>query len=68
MQNTKVITKVNPYLRLATEQDCIRLAPNLRKEDIQEIKAVTGEMPLLSLIVGLRHSDVPLVICNQKMK
>ena len=39
MRNTKVITKVNPYLRLATEQDCIRLAPNLRKEDFQEIKA-----------------------------
>ena len=66
MRNTKVITKVNPYLRLATEQDCIRLASNLRKDDIQEIKAVTGEMPLLSLIVGLRNSDVPLVICNQK--
>ena len=30
-----------PHLRLATEVDCIYLSEHLRKEDIQEIKAVS---------------------------
>ena len=42
-----------PHLRLASEIDCIYLSENLRKEDIQEIQAVTGLPPLLSLLTGL---------------
>lgn len=57
---------LKPYLRLATEDDCIYLAEYLRKEDIQEIYAVTGVPPLLSLLIGLKLSEVPLVICNEK--
>ena len=57
-----------PHLRLATEVDCIYLSENLREEDIQEIKAVTGLPPLLSLLCGLKMSSVPLVICNADCK
>ena len=58
-----------PHLRLATEVDCIYLSENLREEDIQEIKAVTGlSPPLLSLLCGLKMSSVPLVICNADCK
>ena len=57
-----------PHLRLASEIDCIYLSENLRKEDIQEIQAVTGLPPLLSLLTGLKLSSVPLVICNADCK
>ena len=57
-----------PHLRLASEIDCIYLSENLRKEDIQEIQAVTGLPTLLSLLTGLKMSSVPLVICNADCK
>ncbi len=57
-----------PHLRLASEIDCIYLSENLRKEDIQEIQAVTGLPPLLSLLTGLKMSSVHLVICNADCK
>ena len=57
-----------PHLRLASEIDCIYLSENLRKEDIQEIQAVTGLPPLLSLLTGLKMSSVPLVFCNADCK
>ena len=59
---------LKPHLRLASEIDCIYLSENLRKEDIQEIQAVTGLPPLLSLLTGLKMSSVPLVICNADCK
>ncbi len=58
-----------PHLRLASEVDCIYLSEHLRKEDIQEIKAVTGNLPpLLSLLIGHKISSVPLVICDAESK
>ena len=57
-----------PHLRLATEVDCIYLSEHLRKEDIQEIQAVTGLPPLLSLLIGHKLSAVPLVICDAESK
>ena len=58
-----------PHLRLATEVDCIYLSEHLRKEDIQEIKAVVGNLPpLLSLLIGHTLSAVPLVICDAESK
>ena len=58
-----------PHLRLASEIDCIYLSENLRKEDIQEIKAVMGNVPpLLSLLIGHKLSAVPLVICDAESK
>jgi len=66
MSPNQTLTK--PYLRLATEDDCIYLAENLREDDYREIQAVTGLPPLLSLLTGLRSSQVPLVICDNKGK
>ena len=58
-----------PHLRLATEVDCIYLSEHLRKEDIQEIKAVVGNLPpLLSLLIGHKIRSVPLVICDAESK
>ena len=57
-----------PHLRLASEIDCIYLSEHLREDDKQEIQAVTGLPPLLSLLTGLKLSSVPLVICNANCK
>ena len=67
MQNGRAIiqNQLKPHLRVATEEDCIYLSKRLRQEDFQEIKAVSGLSPLVSLIIGLKLSDVPLVICNK---
>jgi hypothetical protein len=59
---------LKPHLRIATEEDCIYLSKNLRDEDIREIKAVTGLPTLLSLLIGLKISSVPLVICDENSK
>ena len=66
MSPNQTLTK--PYLRLANEDDCIYLAENLREDDYREIKAVTGLPPLLSLLTGLKSSQVPLVICDNQGK
>jgi hypothetical protein len=66
MSPNQALTK--PYLRLANEDDCIYLAENLREDDYREIKAVTGLPPLLSLLTGLKSSQVPLVICDNQDK
>jgi len=63
-----MLNQLKPHLRIATEKDCIYLAKKLRKEDYQEIKAASGLSPLISLLIGLELSDVPLVICNKKNK
>ena len=45
------------------------LSEHLREEDIQEIKAVMGNVPpLLSLLIGHKLSAVPLVICDAESK
>lgn len=59
---------IRPHLRLATEKDCIYLADNLREDDYREIQATTGLPALLSLIHGLKKSQVPLVICDKNNK
>lgn len=59
---------IKPYLRVATEQDCLFLSENLREDDYKEIQAVVGLPPLLSLLHGYKTSQVPLVICNEKNK
>ena len=69
MLNGKVIMKVErlkPHLRVATKEDCHYLSTRLRKDDYQEIKAMTGLPALQSLLMGLKVSDVPMVICNDE--
>jgi len=46
-----------PTVRPSTPEDCLALAPRLRKEDIAEIKAVNGNDPLPELQQALRVSD-----------
>jgi hypothetical protein len=50
------------HVRLATEADARALADDLRPEDAAEVRAMTGQDPLNSLLHGVRHSDVPLAI------
>lgn len=44
------------YVRQATKVDCNFLAPRLRSEDVQEIKASSGLKPRAALLRGLRMS------------
>lgn len=46
-----------PLCRPSTPEDCLSLAPRLRKEDVAEIKAVNGNDPLPELQQALRVSD-----------
>lgn len=54
------------FMRGATLEDCYELAPKLRKEDIEEIKANANYKPEDALIQGFQFSEVPLVIANEK--
>lgn len=44
----------NGYVRYASEDDIQVLAENMRKEDIAEIKAASGQTPEAALTAGLR--------------
>ncbi len=46
-----------PICRPSTLEDCLSLAPRLRKEDVAEIKAVNGNDPLPELKQALLVSD-----------
>jgi len=54
-----------PFIRTATEKDCLYLSKNLRKADYREIQAVCNLPPFLVLLHGLKKSQVPLVVCNE---
>lgn len=46
-----------PYVREASVLDAIRLAPRLRQEDKDEIKAASGHSPEAALVEGVFVSD-----------
>lgn len=52
------------YVRQATEEDARYLAPRLRKEDMEEVRANTGEDPLTALLHGLEVSTPCYAIIN----
>lgn len=52
-------------MQLATVEDCIYVANNIREEDRNEIKASSGQDPLSALLEGLRLSEVPLAIYHK---
>ena len=54
------------FMRGATLKDCYELAPKLRKEDEEEIKANANIKPIDALIQGFRLSEVPVSIFNDK--
>lgn len=53
-----------PYLRPATVADALDLSLNLRLEDEAEVRTVTGDEPVRSLIHGVKHSDMPVAILD----
>ena len=57
---------MKPYIRVATIQDAINLSNDLRKEDIEEIKAYANIKPKEALILGIRTSKIPLGVFNHK--
>ena len=54
------------FMRGATLEDCYSLAPKLRKEDKEEIKANANIKPMDALIKGFQLSEVPISIFNDK--
>ena len=54
------------FMRGATLEDCYSLAPKLRKEDKEEIKANANIKPIDALIQGFHLSEVPVSIFNDK--
>ena len=53
-------------MRGATLEDCYNLAPKLRKQDIEEIKANANIKPKDALIQGFQLSEVPVAIFDDK--
>ncbi len=54
------------YMRGATLQDCYNLAPKLRKEDKEEIKANANIKAIDALIQGFQLSEVPISVFDDE--
>ena len=59
---------MKPYIKVADEQDAIRLAKNLRKEDKQELKAYGNFKYDEALKMGVAQSKIPLAIYDKEGK
>ena len=59
---------MKPYIKVADEQDAIRLAKNLRKEDKQELKAYGIYNYDEALKVGVAQSKIPLAVYDKEGK
>lgn len=55
-------------VRQVRMEDADYLAPKLRKADLQEIKAVSGEVPQIALERSIEWSDTCYAIVNEKDK
>jgi hypothetical protein len=53
-----------PHLKPATLEEAIALSQDLRPEDEAEIRAMSGQDPGLSLLHGVRCSDLPTTILD----
>lgn len=51
-------------VRPATVEDCQHLAPRLRREDIEEVRAASGLEPLVALTLGLRLGECLVMECK----
>jgi hypothetical protein len=49
---------VKPYVYRASVKDAVALAPDLRAEDVAEIKAAVGSSPLAALTRGVAESTL----------
>ena len=54
------------HVRLAVREDAEYLAPRLRKEDVEEIYAASGDDPLTALLHGLEASTPCYSIINDR--
>ena len=57
---------MKPYIKVADEQDAIRLSKNLRNEDEDEIKAYGNIKPEEALKMGVSDSKIPLAVIDQE--
>ena len=57
-----------PYIKIASQQDAKELSKNLRKEDLDEIKANANANPYHALVSGVKYSHLPLAIMNDENK
>lgn len=57
-----VVSRSKPYVRPATKEDCIDLAPRLREEDLEEIAHTWGLDSLRSILIGFHTSETYAVI------
>lgn len=53
---------VDLYVRIAELDDCKVIADNIRDADRDEIQAASGQTPLVGILAGYEHSDVPFTI------
>jgi len=53
-----------PYLKPATLEDAVILSKDLRPEDEAEIRAMSGQEPVESLIHGVMYSNLPVSIMD----
>ena len=56
------------YFKLTTLEDIKYLAPKLRKEDKQEILALSGLLPYEALLIGFKNAVIVFTIINPKNK
>jgi hypothetical protein len=56
------------YTRPAIIEDAVYLSKYIREDDIQEVRAMSGNDILSSLIFGVLFSDEPLAICGDDNK
>jgi len=55
-----------PYIKITDVNDVKFLSKNLRKEDIDEIKANSNSNPYHALYTGYKYSHLPLTIMNDE--
>lgn len=56
------VSLFNPIVRPATREDCVDLAPRLRKEDLEEISCSSGLTPLQSILIGFRTGETYAIV------
>ena len=54
-----------PYIKVSDLEDVKELSKNLRKEDLDEIKANSNTNPSHALYTGVRFSHLPLTVMNE---
>lgn len=54
-----------PHIRPATREDCLYLAENLRKEDLEELSHGLGLPPDVSVLIGFRTDRETYAVVHQ---